>query len=106
MPDLTIISDALAAMYLGAKPVLVDVDKESGNIDPAQIVRKMSKRTKAIIAVHLFGRAAQMDQILNIARKHNIYVVEDAAGALGVTYHDRLVGGMGRSVYLVFMAIK
>lgn len=83
LPDLTIISCALAVTYLGATPVLVDVDKETGNIDPEKIEEKITKKTKAIIVVHLYGHPAQMDKILKIANKHSLLVVEDAAEAHG-----------------------
>lgn len=83
MPDLTIISCALAVIYLGAKPVLVDVEKDTGNIDPEKIEEKITKRTKAILVVHLYGHPADMEPILKIAKKYKLAVIEDAAEAHG-----------------------
>lgn len=83
LPDLTIISCALAVNYLKATPVLVDVDKETGNIDTEKLEEKITKKTKAIIVVHLYGHPARMDNILKIANKHSLLVVEDAAEAHG-----------------------
>ena len=68
---------------LGASPVFVDIDRETFNIDPFAVVEKITSRTKAIIPVHLFGRCAEMDPIVEAAKKHGIYVIEDAAQAIG-----------------------
>lgn len=86
IPDLTIISCALTVIYTGATPVLVDVDSETGNIDPQKIEEKITSKTKAIMAVHLYGQPAEMDKILAIAKKHKLLVVEDAAEAHGAEY--------------------
>lgn len=95
IPDLTIISCALAVVYTGATPVLVDVDKETGNIDPAKIEEKITKRTKAIMAVHLYGNPADMDPILRLAKKYRLTVIEDAAEAHGAEYKGKKVGSIG-----------
>ncbi|MBI5151199.1 MAG: DegT/DnrJ/EryC1/StrS family aminotransferase [Candidatus Pacebacteria bacterium] len=95
IPDLTIISCAFAALYVGAKPVLVDVDLKTGNIDPLKIEKCITPRTKAIMVVHLYGQAADMDPIMKIARKHNLRVIEDAAEAHGATYKGKKVGSIG-----------
>ena len=86
MPDLTIISCALAVIYLGAKPVFVDVESDTGNIEPLQIEAKITKRTKAVLVVHLFGHPANIGDIKKITNKHNLYLVEDAAQAHGAKY--------------------
>jgi len=83
MPDLTIISCALAPIYLGAKPVMVDVEYPTGNIDPAKIEKKITKRTKAIMVVHLYGHSANLEAILKISKKYKIPIIEDAAEAHG-----------------------
>ena len=88
-------TSAHSAEYVGAKPVFVDVDLSTFNIDPAALKAAISPRTKAIVAVHLFGLAAPMDEINAIAKAHNIVVIEDAACAIGTTYKGKYVGGLG-----------
>ena len=88
-------TSAHSAEYVGAKPVFVDVDLSTFNIDPAALKAAISPRTKAIVAVHLFGLAAPMDEINAIAKAHNIVVIEDAARAIGTTYKGKYVGGLG-----------
>ena len=95
IPDLTIISCALAVHYTGAVPVVCDVDPITGCIDPEKIEKKITKKTKAIMVVHLYGHPADMDPILDIAKKHHLFVVEDAAEAHGALYKGKKVGGLG-----------
>jgi len=95
IPDLTIISCALAVHYTGAVPVVVDVEKTTGNINPALIEAAISKKTKAIMVVHLYGHPVDMDPILAIAKKHHLFVIEDAAEAHGALYKGKPVGGLG-----------
>lgn len=83
MPDLTIISCAFAAMYVGAKPVLVDVNELTGNIQPNKIEEKITNRTKAIMVVHLYGHPVNMQPIIQIAKKYKILLIEDAAQSHG-----------------------
>lgn len=83
IPDLTIISCALAVIYVGAKPILVDVEDSTGNIDSGKIKEKITKRTKAIMVVHLYGHPANLDPILKIVDKHKLLLIEDAAEAHG-----------------------
>ncbi len=79
----------------GAKPVFVDIEDETFNIDPSKIEAAITDKTKAIIPVHLFGQMAEMDPIMEIAKKHNLYVVEDAAQSIGSTYKGRKAGSIG-----------
>ncbi len=95
VPSDTYIATALAVTYVGATPVFVEPDIRTFNIDPALIEEKVTKRVKAIMPVHLYGQACDMDPILEIAQKHNLYVVEDCAQAHGATYKGKKVGTFG-----------
>lgn len=89
------IATAEAISYCGAKPIFVDIDINSYNIDPAKIEDKITKKTKAIIPVHMYGYTAEMDKILEIAKKYNLKVIEDCAQAFGTEYKDKKNGGIG-----------
>jgi len=89
VPVFTFIATANAVSYTGAKPVFVDVDSQTYCLNPEKIKRAITKRTKAIIVVHLFGHPADMDPILDIAKKYNLKVIEDAAQAHGAIYNYR-----------------
>ena len=80
---------------VGALPVFVDIDRRTFNIDPGKIEAAITSRTKAIIPVHLFGQMCDMDPIMEIARRHNLYVIEDAAQAISSTYKGRKAGSIG-----------
>lgn len=95
MPDLTFIATANAVSYCGAKPVFVDSEALTWNIDPEKIEDKINVRTKAIIVVHLYGHPAQMDMIMKIARKHDLYVIEDCCESHGAFYKKKMVGSIG-----------
>jgi len=95
VPDLTFVATANAVRYTGATPVLVDVDPRSWGMDPARAREKLTPRTKAILPVHLYGHPVDMDPILELARRHGLRVVEDAAEAHGARYKGRPVGGLG-----------
>lgn len=92
--------------YTGATPVFVDADEETGNIDPSRIEEKISSRTKAIVPVHLHGRVADMDQILEIAKRKGILVIEDAAQAHGAEYKGKRAGTFGDIACFSFYAGK
>lgn len=91
----TFIATAAAISHVGAKPVFVDVDPRTYNIDPAKIEVAITLRTKAIMPVHLYGQPAEMDPIIEIARRHNLCIIEDACQAVGATYHGRKAGSLG-----------
>ena len=95
MPSLTFVATANAVSYLGARPVFVDSERGTWNIDPLLIERSITRRTKAIIVVHLYGHPARMDEINAIAQRHNLHVIEDACEAHGASYKDKIVGGIG-----------
>lgn len=92
IPTFTNVATAFAVVYTGAKPVLVDCESETYNIDAYKIREKITKETKAIIPVHLYGHPCQMDRILELAMKNNLYVVEDAAEAHGAEYKGHKCG--------------
>ena len=94
-PTLTFCSTIHAILHIGATPVLVDCDRASMNIDPAEIERAITPRTKAVIVVHMCGRSCEMQPILEIAATHNLKVVEDCAHAIETTYHN-VGAGLGR----------
>jgi perosamine synthetase len=95
VPAFTWVTSAHAAEYVGARPVFVDVSTETYNIDPARIEAAITPRTRAVLAVHLFGLGAPMAEILDVAQRHELAVIEDAACAIGTTYHGRPVGTLG-----------
>jgi perosamine synthetase len=95
VPSFTFIAVANAVRYERAIPVFVDIEPQRWNLDPAQIEAAITSRTKAIIAVHTFGCPAEMEKILSIARRHRLFVIEDACEALGAEYEGRKVGALG-----------
>lgn len=95
VPAFTWVTSAHSAEYVGAKAIFADVDLATFNLDPATLSAAITPRTRAIVAVHLFGKAAPMDEIMAIARKHNLMVIEDAACAVGSTYKGKPIGAIG-----------
>ena len=95
MPTFTIASTAFATIYCGAKPVFVDSQAGTWNIDADKIEEKITKRTKAILPVHIYGNPCDMDRIMRLARKYHLSVIEDAAEAHGAEYKGKKVGGIG-----------
>jgi dTDP-4-amino-4,6-dideoxygalactose transaminase len=102
----TFFATAGSVSRLGAKPVFVDIDPRTYNINPQLIEEKITPRTKAIIPVHLYGQCADMDPILEIAEKHELYIIEDAAQAIGAKYKDRYAGSIGHIGCLSFFPTK
>lgn len=102
VPSNTFIATALAVSYVGATPVFVEPTLETYNIDPNRIEEKINCRTKAIIAVHLQGRAADMDLIKGIAKRYKLKVIEDAAQAHGAKYKGQMVGALGDAAAFSF----
>lgn len=95
LPALTFVSSANAISYTGAKPVFVDVDPLTWNIDPQKIAKKITARTKAVMPVHLYGYPARMDIIKKIAKKFSLSIIEDAAEAHGAKFANSMVGNCG-----------
>lgn len=96
------IASALGISHAGATPVLVDVDPETYTVDVAAIEKAITPRTKAIIPVHLYGQPADMDAILELARRHNLVVVEDACQAHGARYNGKRIGSLGHAAAFSF----
>lgn len=94
------------AIFERAKPVFVDIDEKTCNIDPGKIERALSRRTKAIVLVHVFGRPCEMGPIMKIARKYNLAVIEDACEALGATYGKKKAGSFGKAGVFAFYPNK
>jgi len=106
IPSFTMISTANAIAYLDAEPVVVDVEPETWNIDPDRIEEKITERTRAIIPIHTYGHPADMDRLREIAEKHNLAIVEDAAEAHGAEYKGKRVGSFGEMASFSFYANK
>ena len=95
VPSNTYIATALAVTYVGAKPVFVEPDIRTFNINPEKIEDAITEKTKAIMPVHLYGQPCEMDPIMEIAKKYHLYVVEDCAQAHGATYKGKKIGSFG-----------
>jgi len=106
IPDLTFVATANAVAYTGATPILADIEPETLCIDPASVKSLISKRTKAIIPVHLYGHPADMDALIEIGDAHGVDIIEDAAEAHGAEYKGRRVGGLGKCGVFSFYGNK
>jgi perosamine synthetase len=106
IPDFTMIASAFAVCYTGAIPVLIDVDKNTWNIDVSKIEAKITHRTKAIMPVSIFGHPCEMDAINALAKKHNLVVIEDAAESVGAEYKGRRTGNLADITTFSFFANK
>lgn len=106
MPAFTIISCAAALVRKGIKPVLVDSDPDTWNMDVSLIEEKITAKTRAIMVVHLYGLPVDMDVVIDIARRHNLYVIEDAAEAHGLKYKGKMCGSFGDITAMSFYPNK
>lgn len=95
VPSMTFISSVNSIKYVGAVPVFVDVDRETFVMDVNKVEELITEKTKAIMPVHIYGYTVEMDELNKIAKKHNLYVIEDATEALGTTYKGKLAGTLG-----------
>ncbi|MBD3181792.1 aminotransferase class I/II-fold pyridoxal phosphate-dependent enzyme [Candidatus Poribacteria bacterium] len=103
---MTFTATSNSVIHCGATPVFADINRDTMNIDPAEIESKITSRTKAIMPVHYSGQACEMDEILDIARKNDLIVIEDAAHALGAEYKGKKVGSIGHAAAFSFHVHK
>lgn len=106
VPPQTFVATGLVVKMVGATPVFADIDPNTGNMSPESFESKITERTKAVIPVHWGGYPCEMDEINEIAARHNITVIEDAAHALGATYKGKPIGAISRFTAFSFQAIK
>lgn len=106
VPDLTYVASANSVSYVGAKPIFVDVDRDIWAISPEKIEARITKKTKAIMVVHLYGHPADMDAINKIAHKYKIPVIEDACQAHGALYKGKKVGSLSKAACFSFSGAK
>ena len=106
VPEITWIASVAPVLYIGAKPVIVDVLKDTWCIDANKIREAITPKTKAIIAVHVYGNVCNMDDIMQIANEHNLMVLEDAAEGLGSSYKGKRVGSIGHAGVFSFHGTK
>jgi perosamine synthetase len=106
VPTLTYVACANAVRYCGAIPVFVDCDPQTMNLDARLVANRLTSRTKAIMAVHLYGHPAEMDELTTLASNHSVYVIEDAAEAHGALYRGRTVGTLGHVSAFSFFGNK
>lgn len=102
VPSNTYIATALAVSYVGATPVFVEPDIRTYNIEPSRIEEKITKKTKVIMPVHLYGQPCDMDPIMDIAKKYNLFVIEDCAQAHGALYKGKVIGSFGNAAGFSF----
>lgn len=106
VPDFTFVATASMAVAMGAKPVFADVDPETFTLDPADVERRITRRTRALAPVHLYGHPANVLQLIRLARRHHLRVIWDAAQAHGASYHGRDVGSLPDVVCYSFYPSK
>lgn len=103
---ITFAASSNCVLYCGGKPVFADIDRDTYNISPTELERKITERTRAIIPVHYTGQPCQMDEIHEIARRHHLLVIEDAAHALGAEYKGRKIGSLSDMTCFSFHPVK
>lgn len=106
LPTFTMVASANAVVYCGAKPVFIDSEPRTWNMDVSQIEERITKNTKAIMPVHIYGHPVDIDPLLKIAKKHDLFVVEDAAEAHGAEYKSKKAGSLGDVACFSFYANK
>jgi perosamine synthetase len=106
VPDLTFAATANAAIFCGAKPVLADIDGETFNLSPTQVLEKITSKTKAIIPVHYGGQSCDMKELLEIAHDYRLHIVEDCAHSLGAEYNGQMTGSFGEMGCFSFYPTK
>ena len=106
IPDFTYVTCANVVHQMGAIPVLVDIDRETWSIDTSKVEKYITKKTKVIMPVHLYGNVADMDSINRIAKKHHLFVLEDACEGLGTTLHGKQVGSFSDAAAFSFQGAK
>lgn len=106
IPPFTFVATGSAVSALGAKPVFADIRPDTYNLDPSDLTRRLTPRTRAIIAVHLYGLAADMEPIVTFARAHNLRVIEDNAQSIGASYRGRRTGSLGDAACMSFYPTK
>lgn len=106
IPPFTFVATASAVNAIGAKPVFADIRPDTYNVDPSDLARRVTRKTKAIIAVHLYGLSADMDPILNFARENSLRVIEDNAQSIGASYKGRRTGSMSDAACMSFYPTK
>lgn len=106
IPDFTMIASALAVCYCGAKPVFVDADPATWNMDITAVERRITPATRGIMAVHIFGNPCDMDALDQLAGRHGLWLMEDAAEAHGARHKGRMTGGLSRIAAFSFFANK
>ena len=102
LPSFTFVASANAIVTAGAKPIFADIDYQTGNIDPSDIKKRITKETQAIMPVHFAGQSCQMDKIMKIAKKHKLWVIEDSAEAVGAEYKGKKTGSFGIGCFSFF----
>jgi dTDP-4-amino-4,6-dideoxygalactose transaminase len=106
VPPFTFIASAWGVTYVGAKPVFADIEEGTFNLDPAAVEAAITPRTKGLVVVHLFGLPARMDELMAIARRHGLFVIEDCAQAVGARYRGAPVGLFGDAATFSFYPTK
>jgi len=106
VPSFTFVSCANAILYTGARPVFVDIEADTFNLDPADLEAKVTPRTKAILAVDVFGHPAEWDELLAVAARHDLAVIDDACEAIGATYRGARIGSLGDAAAFGFYPNK